>query len=73
MIIIGRLFNLAAYILLVWLAIKIARQGKWVYTVAGLFPMAIHQAASLSSDAVNIGLVFIVIAAIQSLFSRKSF
>ncbi len=71
MIIIGRLFNLAAYVLLVWLAIKIARQGKWVYAVAGLFPMAIHQAASLSSDAVNIGLVFIVIAAMQSLFFQK--
>ena len=68
MVIIGRIFNLAAYIFLVWLAIRIARYGKWVYAVAALFPVAIQEAASLSTDVMTIGLAFVSIAFIHSLF-----
>lgn len=69
---IGRLFNLATYIVLVSLAIKIAKKGKWVYAVVGLFPIAIQQAASLSTDVMSMGIAFIAIAYIHSLFYSKS-
>ena len=71
MMLMGRLFNLIAYILLVYLAIRIARQGKWVYVVAALFPVAIQEAASLSTDVLTIGLAFVTIAFLHSLFLQK--
>ena len=71
MVTVGRLFNLAAYIIMVMIAIKIAKKGKWVYVVVGLFPVAIQQAASLSADVMTIGLSFITIAFIHSLFLQK--
>ncbi len=71
MVLIGRLSNLAVYVALIVLAIKIARQGKWVYVVAGLLPLGIQQAASLSVDVMTIGLSFVTIAFIHSLFMQK--
>lgn len=68
MLIFGRIFNLAFFILLLFFTIKIAKQGKWVYVVAGLFPMTIQQAASLSCDAMTISLAFLTIASIHYLF-----
>ncbi len=71
MILGGRLCNLIAYVFLVWLAIRIARHGKWVYAVIGLFPVAIQEAASLSTDVMTIGLAFITIALTHNLFTQK--
>lgn len=71
MIVLGRLCNLAVYILLIYLAIKIARQGKWVYAVVGLFPVAIQQAASLSSDVMTIGLSLVFISFVQRIFVQR--
>jgi len=68
LVIFGRLFNLMAYIFFVLLAIKIAKKGKWVYAIAALFPVAIQQASSLSTDVMTTGLAFITIAFIHSLF-----
>jgi uncharacterized membrane protein len=70
MMVMGRLFNLAAFVLLVYVAIRIARQGKWVYVVAGLFPMAIQQASSLSSDVMTTGLVFVFLALVHRCFTQ---
>ncbi len=71
MVLVGRLFNLIAYILMVTIAILIARRGKWVYAVVALFPVSIQQAASLSADATTIGTAFITIALIERLFMQK--
>ena len=71
LVLFGRLANLAAYIGLVWLAIKIAKHGKWVYAVAGLFPVALQEAASLSADVMNIGLGLVTIALIHRLFLQN--
>lgn len=68
----GRLANLAAYIVLICLAIRIATRGKWVYAVVALFPVAIQQAASLSTDVMTIGLDFVTIAFMQRLFFQKT-
>jgi len=64
----GRIFNLLAYTLMFYVAIRIARFGEWVYVVVGLFPVAIQQAASLSGDVMTIGLCVIWIAIIGNLF-----
>lgn len=71
MVLMGRIANLAVYILLVYIAIRIARQGKWVYVVAALFPVAIQEAASLSTDVMTTGLGFITIAYLHSLFYSR--
>ena len=68
----GRLFNLCAFVLLVALAIRLAPVGKWVYAVAGLFPVAIQEAASLATDAMTIGLCFVTIALIHRLFMQAT-
>lgn len=71
MVLLGRLCNLAAFIALVYAAIRIARQGKWVYAAAALFPVAIQEAASLSTDVMTIGLAFVTIALIHNLFLQR--
>lgn len=71
MTLLGRLFNLTAFIGLLYLAIKVSPRGKWVYAVIGLLPMAIHQAASLSSDAITIGAALFAVAYIHRLFLSK--
>lgn len=72
MVLMGRLINLMAYIILVTFAIRIAKMGKWVYAVIGLFPVAIQQAGSLSADVMTTGLAFITIAFIHNLFMREN-
>lgn len=71
MSILGRIFNLFAYIIFIWFAIKIAVQGKWAYAIVGLFPMSIQQAASLSPDVMTIGLAFLTISIIHRLFVQS--
>jgi uncharacterized membrane protein len=72
MVLLGRLCNLIMYVILVFLAIKIAKQGKWVYVAAGLLPLSIQEAASLSPDVMNVGLAFLTIAVIHGLFFQTS-
>lgn len=71
MMILARFANLAMYILLISIAIRIATKGKWVYAVLGLFPIAIQQAASLSSDVMTMGIAFIWIALISNIYLQK--
>jgi uncharacterized membrane protein len=71
MVLTGRIFNLAAYIFMIWLAICMARQGKWVYAAAGLLPVGLQEAASLSTDVMTIGLCFLTIAFVHNLFLQK--
>jgi uncharacterized membrane protein len=72
MVLMGRLVNLAAFIFLVYWAIRLARHGKWVYTVIGLFPMAIQQASSLSSDVMTTGCVLLFLALVHRCFTQNT-
>ena len=51
----GRIFNLLFYALCVYWAIRLTPKYKTLFMMTGLMPMAIHQAASFSYDAFNIG------------------
>ncbi len=68
MVIFGRTLNLIAFVLLIFFAIKEAKIGKWTYVVIGLFPVAIQQAASLSSDVMTIGVCLLWIALISRMY-----
>jgi uncharacterized membrane protein len=58
----GRIFNLACWIALVFLAIKITPVFKWVFTLLALTPMSLFQAASLSCDSVTNAVAFLTTA-----------
>ncbi len=70
MAIVGRIFNLVAYIAMFFWAIRFAKFGKWVYVVIGLFPVAIQQAASLSGDVMTIGLCVLWISLLGNIYVR---
>lgn len=61
---IARLFNVIAYTLLIYLAIRLLPIGKWVGVIVGLLPMHIVLAASLSADPFTIGLIAVLVAAV---------
>ncbi len=58
----GRLFNLIVSLFLVFLAIRTTPVLKWLFFLLGIMPMTLYQFASLSYDAVTIGLSFLLIA-----------
>jgi uncharacterized membrane protein len=58
----GRLLNLAAWIVLVYFAIRLIPFGKWALFVMAVIPMSIFMAASLSPDAVLNGITFLFVA-----------
>ena len=60
----GRIFNLIAWIGLVFLAIRITPLGKWLFFLLALLPMSVFLAASLSADPMTTGLSFLLIACI---------
>jgi uncharacterized membrane protein len=60
----GRLFNLMVAIVLIFLAIRITPVFKWVFFLLGIMPMTLFQLASLSYDAITIGLCFLLLATI---------
>lgn len=58
----GRVSNLAVWIFLVYLAIKLTPIQKWLFFLLALTPMSLYQAASLSADGLTNSLSFILIA-----------
>jgi len=58
----GRFFNLLITIVLIFMAIRIAPIGKWIIFAVALMPKALYMMASLSYDAVTIGISFLMIA-----------
>jgi uncharacterized membrane protein len=58
----GRLANLAAWIFLIYMSIRIIPTGRWVLFLAALTPMSLFTAASLSGDTATNGLSFLFIA-----------
>jgi uncharacterized membrane protein len=59
----GRLANLAVWILLVYIAIRIWPSNKWPIFVLALTPMSLSQAATNSPDALGNALAFLTISA----------
>jgi uncharacterized membrane protein len=59
---IGRVFNLLFSIALIFLAIRTTPFFKWIFFLLGLMPMTLYLCASLSKDAMIIGLSFLLIA-----------
>ncbi len=60
----ARLFNLAAWFLLVAAALRLTPVFRWVFLVLALAPMSVAQAASASADALTNGAAFLLIASI---------
>ena len=58
----GRLFDLVAFIAIVYFAIRITPVGKGVLISASLLPMTLHLASSYSYDSMIIGLSFLLLA-----------
>lgn len=58
----GRLFNFAGYVALVYLAVRFTPVGKRIFMVTACLPMSLHVAASYSYDATIIGLAFLLTA-----------
>ena len=66
----GRLLNLGAFISIVWMAIRIAPFGKWIFCAVALLPMTMYLAASWSPDAMTIALALLVTAMAMRLPER---
>jgi len=72
MMYLGRIFNLWAWIGLVYLSIKIIPVFKWPLTFLALVPVPLFQAASLSADALTNGIAFLLAAYIlQCAFDKN--
>ncbi|MCD8323340.1 MAG: DUF2142 domain-containing protein [Clostridiales bacterium] len=61
-ILFGKIFNLAAYIALTFLAIRLIPCYKMLFTAVALLPISLFQASSLSQDAMLNGMSFLFIA-----------
>lgn len=66
-----RLIGLLSYTLLVWLAVRLIPQGKWILAVLVSSPVAILQAATISADAINNGIAFLFIGGTLAIAQRK--
>lgn len=58
----GRLTGLLAYLVLVWLALRLAPRGNKVLFVVGAMPMAVQEAAAYSADGMTIALALLAVA-----------
>ncbi|HEU5005125.1 MAG TPA: DUF2142 domain-containing protein [Candidatus Saccharimonadales bacterium] len=67
----GRIFNLAAWIALVYFAIKLLPVGRWLMVAIALLPVSLFQAATFSADAMTNGLTFLVVALFCYLLAQK--
>jgi uncharacterized membrane protein len=71
MMYLGRIFNLFAYLAIVYFALKIVPIKKYLFYTMALLPMSINQAASLSGDSMIISSAFLFTAYILYLAYGK--
>ena len=64
---IGRCANLAVWVFLIGLAIRMVPVHKWLFVILALTPMSLYQGASLSADSPTNALAFVTIAMFLSL------
>jgi uncharacterized membrane protein len=57
-----RILGLIFYTLLVWLAVRLAPYGKWMWAILVLSPMAIYQASTISTDSMSNGIGFLFVS-----------
>ena len=69
MLYLARLANLLVYLLLATTAVRVAPIHKWTLALVALVPMSVYLAASLSADAMTLGLSLLVFAATLNLAS----
>ena len=67
----GRIFNAALFILLVYFAIKIIPVGKETLLVISLFPMVLQQCVTYSYDSILIGAMILFAALIVSILKSE--
>ncbi len=72
MVYFGRLLNLFTFLALVYAAIRVTPVAKWFFAAVALNPMALSQAASLSSDAMSVGICLLYAATILHLRQRQA-
>lgn len=68
----GRIANLLLYLISIYFIIKHVRHSKLVFAFIALFPILIHQAASLSYDVTNIVVIFAWVALMINLFIQRA-
>ena len=71
MMYLGRLMNLAVWILLLAVSIRLIPAKKWAVVFLGLLPVALSQASSLSADVMTLGLFAIFFSYILRTMSSK--
>lgn len=67
----GRLFNLAAWIAIMYVALKLIPCYKKLFLIAALLPITMQEAASLSADALTICMCFLLISYVLYLAKAK--
>ena len=72
MVLMGRLFVLAVFIVAMYFIIKKLNYGKWALVFIATFPIVIQQAASLSYDAINMVAIFAWVAFCINLATQKT-
>ena len=58
----SRIFNLVAWIIIVFISIRITPFGKWYMLTVAMIPFTVYQAATVSADVLTTGLVFLAVA-----------
>ena len=71
MLYLARVANLIVYLFLASAAVRLAPIHKWTLTLVALLPMSVYLAASLSADAMTLGLSLLVVAVTLSLALGK--
>lgn len=71
MIWLGRLMNLAAWVLVLYFAIRMLPFAKWAIVILALNPMAVFLSASLSADVMTTALAFLFFSLIASTFVKN--
>jgi uncharacterized membrane protein len=66
----GRLANLALYVVLVFLALRLAPAHRWTLCMVALVPTSIFQAASLSADVLTNAISWLFLAAVLGAAAR---
>ncbi len=67
----GRVFNAALFILLVYLSIRIIPVGKETLFVLSLFPMVLQQAVTYSYDSSTLGILFLFTSVTVAVFMQR--
>jgi len=66
-----RLIGLLSYLILTWLAVRLIPFGKWAFAILVASPVAILQAASITSDSISNGIAFLFIGGTLAIAQRK--